>query len=105
MSTRCVVTPGICGMVATIEACKAGKRTMRFEVTCDCERAVGIGELSPVNLYDVLKPPIDSAVYRAASRKGVCASCPIPMAILKTIEVEAELALPKPMSITFEEVE
>jgi hypothetical protein len=104
--TRAVVNPGICGMVATIEVAKVGKRRVRVEITSECEKVTKMGE-SPLELsqFDALKPHTDSEVYKCASEHHLCTSCPIPMAILKAIEVESGLALPRSVSVHLETTE
>jgi hypothetical protein len=101
---RAKVNPGICGMTTTVEVCEQSKRVMRFEVKSDCKRATAINKLSPVSLHDILRPPANSTIYLFATKSGVCASCPIPMAILKAIEIEAKVALPRPVDIDFETI-
>ena len=44
------------------------------------------------------------AVYKAASRSTRHFMCPVPVAVLKAIEVEAGLALPKDVSFSFKKV-
>jgi hypothetical protein len=101
--TRAVVAPGICGMTATIEVAKVGSRRFRVAVTSDCEMVSQMANsLVELDRQDVLKPPFESAVYRCAAECRLHASCPMPMAITKTIEIEAGLALPQPVSVFFE---
>ena len=100
--TRAVVNPGICGMSATIEVGKVGKRRVRVEITSDCEMVTKMGEsLVELDWRDALKPPVDSSIYKYASNCHLHASCPVPMAILKAIEVEVGIALPKSVVVTF----
>lgn len=66
--TRAVVNPGICGMSATIDIGKVGKRRVRVEITSDCEMVTKMGEsLANLDLLDVLKPQVNSEVYKCAS--------------------------------------
>jgi len=101
--TRALVNPGICGMVATVVVTMAEKRRVRIEITSDCEKVRGMTEAYPeLNQFDALKPPVSSEVYRLASEHKLCSSCPLPMAILKAVEIETGLALPRPVTIRFE---
>lgn len=101
--TRAVVNPGICGLNATIEVTEVGKRIIRVEITSDCEKVAKMsGSLPTLKQFDALKPQVDSEVYRYASEYRLCASCPMPMAILKAIEVETGMALPSPVLVHFE---
>ena len=104
--TRAVVNPGICGMAVTIEVAKAGKRRVKVEITSNCDKVTEMGELSSdLGLGDALKPQVYSEVYKCASEHHLCASCPVPMAILKAMEIETGLALPRPVLIHFETTE
>ena len=101
--TLVVVNPGVCGINATIEVTKISKRRLRVEVSTDCEMITKMGELLvEVDLKDILKPQIHSKIYQSASECNVHTSCPVPMAILKAIEVEAGLALPRPILVDFQ---
>lgn len=101
-----VVDPGICGMTVTIEVTKVGKQKGKIEITSECEKITKMSESLPdLSLLDALKPHVDSAVYKYASKHHLCTSCPVPMAILKTIEVEVGLALPRPVLVHFKTTE
>lgn len=104
--TRVVVNPGVCGKKVTIEVEKVGKRGVRVDITSDCKMVNEMGEsLDGVDQWDVFKPPIDSPFYECALHCRLHTACPIPMAIIKAIEVEAGLAAPGPVSLSFEKVE
>jgi hypothetical protein len=93
-------------MVATIEVTKVGKRRVKVEITSECEKVTKMDESSlELNQFDALKPHINSEVYKRASEHHLCTSCPIPMAILKAIEVESGLALPRPVTVNLETTE
>jgi hypothetical protein len=104
--TRVVVNSGICGEVVTVEVVKVDRQRVRIEVTSECEMVAKMGEsLAELDCRDVLKPPVDSEVYKVASEHGLHAACPVPMAVLKAIEVESGLALPRPVLVHFETTE
>jgi hypothetical protein len=104
--TRVEVNPGVCRMNSTIEVATVRKRLFSVRVDTDCEMIVQLGELlSEIDLASILKPQIlESKVYQLASECGVHASCPIPMAIQKAIEVESGLALARSVSVDFQPV-
>ena len=104
--TRAVVDPGICGMTATIEVNSIGKFKIKVEISSECTKIARIGtSLSDLSLRDALKPHVHSAVYACASESNLCPSCPVPVSILKAIEIETGLALPRPVHIEFEVTE
>jgi hypothetical protein len=101
--TLAVVNPGICGMIATVEVTRADKRRVRLEITSECEKVTNMGKALPeLSQFNALKPHVNSDVYKCASEHHLCPSCPIPMAILKAIEVETGLALPRPVTVQWE---
>jgi hypothetical protein len=51
--------------------------------------------------HEVFKRMTESAVYQSAAQHIRHTACPIPTAILKAIEVEVGIALPKDVTITF----
>jgi len=104
--TRVVVNPGVCGKKVTIDVEKVSKHGVRVDITSDCKMVNEMGEsLDEVDQWDVFKPPIDSPFYECALHCRLHAACPIPMAIIKAIEVETGLAVPGPVSLRFENVE
>ena len=104
--TRVAVDPGICGMHATIDVTDVGNQKVSVKITSDCEMVTKMGEsLVEVDKWDVFKPPADSEVYKCASECPLHAACPVPMAILKAIEIEAGLAAPKAVHIRYEPTE
>ncbi len=98
--TRTRVHAGACGFVSIIEV-EASDGVFRLRIESDCEMvealAEQIGELSST---EALRR--DSEVYRKALRCLRHISCPVPLGILKCLEVEAGLNVPRPVRIEFE---
>ncbi len=104
--TKVTVDPGICGFITTIEALKVAKRRIKIVITSDCEAVSKLGEsLTEVDLWEIFKKHLDSEIYKGASRCQLHGTCPVPAGILKAIEVEAKLALPRDATIRFETAE
>jgi hypothetical protein len=102
--TRVVVEAGICGFTTTISAIKTGKRRVSVEVESDCEAVAELdGQLQDMGWLEALGPPGKSAVWECACAHIKHPSCPVPMGILKAIEVELDLALPRDVVIHFED--
>jgi hypothetical protein len=103
--TRVVVEAGICGFTTTVEATKTGKRRVSVVVESDCEGVAEMnGQLQDMDWLEALGPPGKSVVWNCACAHIKHPSCPVPMGILKAIEVELDLALPKDVVIRFEHV-
>ncbi|MFO8143898.1 MAG: hypothetical protein R6T78_04420 [Dehalococcoidales bacterium] len=111
--------PGICGMPCTIEAnksegtekAKLGKGKVKIEIKCDCDRIVKMAsqlkevDEAEVNEWDPIKPRGESKICQYSREFNLCAACPVPTAILKAVEAEAGLAIPKDAHITFTKTE
>ena len=101
--SRVEIDPGICGMSAVIEVDAVNKSAVTIKITSACEKVQGMSDtLSYVSLVDALKPQIYSVVYKSAAEHALCASCVVPAGILKAVEVESGLALPRPVTIKFQ---
>jgi len=101
--TKIQIRPGACGMLVTVEVKKKDKKIFTVTVTSECEMVRKLGtELPELNFMDAFKRLHDNPVYTkgAACLKHV--SCPVPTGILKALEVEAGLAVPRDVSIVFE---
>lgn len=104
--TKVSVDPGICGFIATIEALKVAKRRIKILITSDCEVVSKLGEsLTEIDRWEIFKKHLDNEIYKGASRCQLHGTCPVPVGILKAIEVEAGLALPRDVTIRFETAE
>ncbi len=103
--TRVTVNPGVCGMVCTIDISKIDRQQVNLKIETKCDMVREMSEQSAImKLRDVLKLPVDSIVYEYASKCQLHAACPVPVAVIKAIEVEAGMALPRPVSIEFDPV-
>ncbi len=75
---------------------------MTVEIRSDCEHiqklAAGLTEVDP--LREITFRGAGPLTYELASEHCAHAACPVPVGILKAIEVEAGLALPKDVTIT-----
>ena len=101
--TRLVINPGVCGFKTTIEVTKEEKRRVSIIITTDCEQVAGLGKsLKTLEIWEALKHRSESEIQHQAEKNKLHASCPVPISIIKAIEVEAGLALPRDVSINFE---
>jgi hypothetical protein len=101
--TRVNVEAGICGFTSTIEVSKLSAKRVRVDITSDCEMVSKLGEqLHDVELRNALKLPENPLLCKCAHRYIRHVACPVPIAILKAIEVEVGLALAKDIVIHFD---
>jgi hypothetical protein len=104
--TQVEVEAGICGHSAVITVTRVDDRYVQVVIESECEQITAMNpELTRLQWkgkgHEVFKSIVDSAVYQAAARHIRHTACPIPTAILKAIEVETGVALPKDVSIKF----
>jgi hypothetical protein len=101
--TRLKINPGACGLVSDVEVRRKGGKVFALMVRSDCEMVRKLcDELKELETMDVFKGILENPVYRKGSSCLRHVSCPVPSGILKALEVEAGLAVPRDVSMTFE---
>src|SRR3972149_6716955 len=106
MTTRIEVYAGVCGHSAIIDVTKVDDKHVQVVITSACDQITAMNpELARVQWkgkgHEVFKRMTESAVFQSAAKHIRHTACPIPTAILKAIEVEVGIALPKDVTITF----
>ncbi len=101
---RVAVESGICGFHFTIEAWEKEKRKISIRISgSECQQIQRLSELVPeMNLKDLFAPISRNLVFSSAQSAGCHPSCPVPVGILKAVEVAMGMALPKDAVIRFE---
>ena len=94
------IESGICGFCTTVKTTGEG-RTVRVEFETDCGYVEQLAEaLTEVDPYKEISYRGEGPVtLKLAAEHLVHPACPVPSGIIKAIEVEAGLALPKDASI------
>jgi hypothetical protein len=94
------IESGICGFCTTVKTTTEG-RAVRVEFETDCGYVEQLAEvLTAVDPYREISYRGEGPVtLRLAAEHLVHPACPVPSGIIKAIEVEAGLALPKDASI------
>ena len=101
--TKVVVDAGICGFSTAIEVVRLSARRVRIIITSDCEMVSKIGEQSKeLDWQNILSQREGSLLYKSAFQCIRHIACPVPVAIIKAIEVEVGIALPRDVVIRFE---
>jgi hypothetical protein len=101
--TKVVVDAGICGFKAKFEVDKLSNRRVSVALSSECEMISRLAEkIKELDWQDTLKARDDSALFRAVLQYVKHIACPVPVAIIKAIEVEVGLALPKDVTIHFD---
>ncbi|MPW26499.1 hypothetical protein GC105_11925 [Alkalibaculum sp. M08DMB] len=101
-----IVKPGICGLESKIVVTKKDNDQdsylveIRIESESDNIKRLA-KELKEVNgLEECFNNFSTSLVYKLSSKCGLHLACPVPSAIIKAIEVECNLALPRDVEMT-----
>lgn len=101
--TKVTVDAGICGFTAIIEVVRLSSRRVKVAVTSDCDMVSKMSEeLRDIDWRDAFKRQENSSLYRPVWQHIEHVACPVPIAILKAIEVEVGVALPRDVAIRFE---
>lgn len=97
---KAVIDPGICGFIAEVVATTEGD-ICSLDISCDCEPIQEMAkELTQVDpMVEIGFHGEGSLTLRMFAKHCPHPSCPVPAGILKAVEVEAGLALPKDASI------
>ena len=94
------IESGICGFCTTVKTTTEGRK-VRVEFETDCGYVEQLAEaLTEVDPYKEISYRGEGPVtLKLAAEHLVHPACPVPSGIIKAIEVEAGLALPKDASI------
>lgn len=94
------IESGICGFCTTVTTTSEGRK-VRVEFETDCGHVAKLAEaLTEVDPFREISYRGEGPVtLRLAPEYLVHPACPVPSGIIKAIEVEAGLALPKDASI------
>lgn len=94
------IHPGPCGFTTTVEAVINGRKC-NITVDSQCAAVMKLGqELAEVDPYRIIgnKPQV-SEVLQKGIEHCLHAACPVPVGIIKAVEVEAKLAVADDVSI------
>ncbi len=100
------VYAGICGCSATIDVKQLDNKHVQVLVSSECEQITAMNsDLARIQWkgrgHQVFTRMTDSVIYRSAGKHIRHTGCPVPAAILKTIEVEVGIALPEDVTVSF----
>jgi hypothetical protein len=94
--SRAEIDSGICGFVTTVEASMDGK-VCNLSITSNCKAIQQLAqELTHVSpLQEISSRRSTPKTLELGLKHCIHAACPVPVGVIKAIEVEAKLALPK----------
>ena len=96
------VEAGICGFVTDIEASSEDSQNVNFKLKTNCAKIAKLSnKLVPVDSYNEIKEGFNGELYKIIMQElgGCCAGCAVPVGLFKSMQVAANLALPKDVII------
>jgi hypothetical protein len=104
---RVEICSGICGFVTVVEAVAQDVDRVTLNIQSGCRKVQDLAaELTEVLPYQEISLGGDGPlVYRLASQHLLHAACPVPVGIIKAVEVAAGLALPADATIRLSRLE
>ena len=106
MLTKVTVNPGVCSLITKVSAHSEDQMDVTVKVESMCEAITKMFQTfgEEFDAYEIcLKKPGENEFYEYAKEHFPGhASCPAIAGIVKCIEAECKLALPRDASITFE---
>jgi pentose-5-phosphate-3-epimerase len=100
--TKVEIDSGICGLVSVVTAEKGKDKKVHITVETPCEMVKKMAdEIELLEMMSAFTGHLNNPVYRAAAKHLKHVACPAPAGILKALEVELGLCLPKDCSIRF----
>lgn len=105
MTTKAVISPGVCGLQTSVIT-RAQASLCSVAIDSPCALVQGLAEeLTEVDpLSEVIVEGAPPRIWQLAAKHHLHAACPVPVGILKAIEVETGLALPADASIAISRV-
>jgi hypothetical protein len=94
--SKAEINSGVCGHVSTVEASMDGK-VCKVSITSDCKAIQELAqELTEVNpMMEISCKRSTPQTLQLGMKHCYHAACPVPVGIIKAVEVAAKLALPK----------
>ena len=95
------ICSGICGFTTTVEARKDGAAQIALDIQSDCKAIQRLAaDLTQADAYrEFTYRGQGPLTFQLAAQYCSHAACPVPVGIIKAIEIEAGLALPKDVTI------
>ena len=102
-ATTLAVEPGVCGFQCTIRAKKSKDGKVQVSISdSQCELVQKMSEFfEELTLKDLFLPMVKNPINRWAENARCHPSCIVPFAMLKAVEVEMGMALPRRAGIEF----
>lgn len=101
--TKVLVKSGACGFTVEVTAEKRRDKKVHISLETECEMVKKMLDDIPVlEVMSLFSGWSANPVYKSAAKCLKHVSCAVPAGILKAVEAEAGMAVPKDVSICFE---
>lgn len=99
------VDPGACGLPTVIKVAQNGPMTVQIELQSECQHIDNMAkELNEIDAYhECFKSSDNSKILEVCAKHCQHFSCPVPISIIKAVEVVLGLNTAKNVTITFSE--
>jgi hypothetical protein len=101
-----LIDPGTCGFTAVVTANVEGGRNARFTIDSQCEHiavlAAALAEHEPFDTHAEMDWHSESPLHATVREflRGSSPWCPVPLGLLKAMQIASGLSLPESMAIT-----
>ena len=96
------INPGACGMEVMVAVTQKDQNTFTVSITSECKMVEKLGqELNELAMMDAFRHLLVNPVFVKGAACLKHAACPVPSGILKALEVEAGLNVPRDVTMTF----
>ncbi len=100
---KATIEAGVCGLTTVVNVENKDGMNYTLKVDSQCGAYQDLDERLPeVSMMAGFDPIGSGAVYEACRAKCKHGACPVPMGIIKAVEVAADMALPKDVKVTLE---
>lgn len=97
------VDAGPCKMKTRIHAVQQEDMMVKIDIESDCHHILKMSwRIGPINPYTEVESPIlETEIYKWASQVLPHAACPVPSALIRSIEVASDMGVKRDAAIRF----
>ena len=105
MKATVEIDAGICGLRTTACVDSEDNQNVTFDIDTNCDKIArlgqNLGEKGPIDAYQEISPSGPAVIMTTVRQMlaGCCAGCAVPVGLFKAMQVAADLALPKDITI------
>lgn len=99
---KAIIKSGVCGFTTEVNTEKSDRGKILLDIQSDCPAFKELNEtLKEVDEMDCIMSKVgEGSIYETCRIFCKHSACPVPMGIIKAVEVAAGLALPRDVTVT-----